>query len=260
ADAARPSEPRAPDRGRVRVDAGDDRVGGGSGGAAGDCCCRRCVRGGGLRDRRRAAGAPRAAAARCLSDITSRSPDRRHAPSRSCLNALPSRWSNSSQDGCWTTRSGSASRWWGGSLGSMPRASGTTGPVIGSISAPARWSSSTSGRGCVPSVDPNGTGSGLFAGAPPGGAAAYLRGDHGDAVAGAEPAGSAVRDDREGVHASGADRGPDGGEHGAVEAVQVVAGQVADRAPGADLGQPQRLVRQQVADAGDGVLVEESRL
>jgi len=54
--------------------------------------------------------------------------------------------------------------------------------------------------------------------------------------------------------------GVDGAAERAEQPIDLGSGQIADRASGIDLCSPQHLIRQQVANTGDSVLVEQSRL
>jgi hypothetical protein len=73
-------------------------------------------------------------------------------------------------------------------------------------------------------------------------------------------AGVAVLDDLTGVHAAVRDRGLEGPLQVAVEPVEVLGLQLVRGCRRVDLGSPQRLVRQQVPDAGEHRLVQQPRL
>jgi putative flavoprotein involved in K+ transport len=101
----------------------------------------------------------------------------------------------------------------------------------------------------------------LFPRAPPGGAAAHRAVHHLGAAARAGPARLAGGDDISGVRAAAL--GQRAGQHRpqrAVQPVDVLALQVADRHAGRDLGLPQDLVGQQVPDPGDLGLVKQAGL
>src|SRR4051794_5771568 len=89
----------------------------------------------------------------------------------------------------------------------------------------------------------------LLAGAPPRRTAADRAAPHGCPAPGAGGAGDAGRYDGEGVDPAAGDRGTDRVRQRAVQPVDLGPGQLVDRAGRVDLGEPQDLVGQQVADA-----------
>ena len=78
--------------------------------------------------------------------------------------------------------------------------------------------------------------------------------------AGSAPSRRAVGDERAGVDAALADRRAGGGAQRAAEGVELLRGEVAGRAAGREPRPPQRLVGEQVPDAGEHALVEQPRL
>src|SRR3954454_17086354 len=100
----------------------------------------------------------------------------------------------------------------------------------------------------------------LLLAAEPGRPAADGGAPHRGAAARAVLAGPAVADDLAGVHAATLDRAPDRHPQLAVQGRGLVAVEVLGRYAGRHRGLPERLVGQQVADAGDRVLVEQTGL
>ncbi len=96
--------------------------------------------------------------------------------------------------------------------------------------------------------------------APPGGPAADGGPSHLRPAAGAVPARLAVFDDRAGVHAALLDRRLGRLAEGSAKGRQLVDGKRLRGSARRDPRLPERLVRQQVADAGDDALVEQPRL
>ena len=100
----------------------------------------------------------------------------------------------------------------------------------------------------------------LFALAPPTRTATDLAPSHRRAVARTQRTGLPERDECQGVHSAVAGRGRHGLSCRSQQPIYVGRGQVADASRGMDAGAPQDLVGQQIADAGDRLLVEEARL
>ena len=62
------------------------------------------------------------------------------------------------------------------------------------------------------------------------------------------------------MHPAPPERGVNGAAKRAEQSIDLGPGELADRASGIDLRGPQHLIRQEVADTGNGVLIEQSRL
>src|SRR5262249_32706240 len=100
----------------------------------------------------------------------------------------------------------------------------------------------------------------LLAAAPVRGAAADRRARHVRAAARADAVAGAVGDDRAGVDAAALDRAAGRGADLAAQAVQLGVVQRLRRAARVELRAPERLVGQEVADAGDHRLIHDPSL